>query len=309
MTRDSLIHNLIVRASSFCRPFTILCYHEVSQGSDPPSYCEPEVVVSVQSLRRQLQLLTKLFEVVTLRDLQKTLHQRGPRARPLLVLTFDDSYESVFTHTAPLLEQQGVRATIFVSTSVVDCKRVLWPEVIYMLVRYTPLVQLIEAWQDNFKEPRVQRAIRLVTNPRRPVQLLEFLKRLPASQVLEATQNLWKELSRFIPEDARPRYLNAHQISALHQAGFEIGGHSLNHPILTQASEETVQREIGDDKKQLEEIVGQPLVSFAYPNGNYNGVVQRVVAQQGYRWAVTLDGRLRSNEPTDWLALERIEQR
>jgi len=61
--------------------------------------------------------------------------------------------------------------------------------------------------------------------------------------------------------------MTADQIRQLHQAGMEIGGHTVSHPILVHTDDETVYSEIVDGKARLEDIIQAPVRFFAYPNG------------------------------------------
>ena len=51
---------------------------------------------------------------------------------------------------------------------------------------------------------------------------------------------------------------------------FEIGGHSVNHKVLTELSDDELDYEISESKKLLEEITGKRIISFCYPLGKYN---------------------------------------
>jgi len=47
----------------------------------------------------------------------------------------------------------------------------------------------------------------------------------------------------------------------------EIGGHTVDHPILRLLDERQARAEIAGGKRRLEEITGAPVTLFAYPNG------------------------------------------
>jgi peptidoglycan/xylan/chitin deacetylase (PgdA/CDA1 family) len=71
----------------------------------------------------------------------------------------------------------------------------------------------------------------------------------------------------------------------LANAGFEIGGHTVNHPILTDIDSGSVRREVGDCKRSLEAILGREVSSFAYPRGRFNAEVVSEVRKAGFRCA------------------------
>jgi peptidoglycan/xylan/chitin deacetylase (PgdA/CDA1 family) len=63
--------------------------------------------------------------------------------------------------------------------------------------------------------------------------------------------------------------MTSQQVRQVAASGMEVGGHTVNHPILRSLSEEEARAEIDGGRQALEKIVGSPVVSFAYPNGRY----------------------------------------
>lgn len=53
-------------------------------------------------------------------------------------------------------------------------------------------------------------------------------------------------------------------------SGHEVACHTLTHPLLTKLDDFTVIRQVEEDRKALEAIVGYPVVGMAYPNGGVN---------------------------------------
>lgn len=68
-----------------------------------------------------------------------------------------------------------------------------------------------------------------------------------------------------------------------------FGAHTKFHPILTNCPKDKCFDEIADSKKYLEELIGEQIEDFAYPNGDYSSREIQFVKQSGYRSARTLD--------------------
>ena len=103
----------------------------------------------------------------------------------------------------------------------------------------------------------------------------------------------------------KPGHLSALQLKELSAQGFEIGCHSMTHPMLTDLDEAGLQREIADAKSQLEQIVDKPVEHFSCPGGRYDDRVVSVARAAGYRTVAT--SRIHANSPdTDLLALGRV---
>lgn len=87
--------------------------------------------------------------------------------------------------------------------------------------------------------------------------------------------------------DTSVSLMNGEQIKVLAASGHvEIGGHTLTHPRLSKLSPEQQAHEIQENKRQLEALLGQPLLSFAYPYGDINESAKEQAIAAGYRFAV-----------------------
>lgn len=82
-------------------------------------------------------------------------------------------------------------------------------------------------------------------------------------------------------------YMNAEEIRALHAAGWEIGSHSLSHVDLTTRPDRQ-EDEIVLSRRQLESLLGVPILSFAYPFGAYDDSSLGYVRFAGYLAAMGL---------------------
>ena len=78
--------------------------------------------------------------------------------------------------------------------------------------------------------------------------------------------------------------LDWQQVAELAQQGFELGAHSVSHPVLPDLPAETAKREITESKAELKERTGQAVDFFAYPYGQWSPAV-RAVVQEHYRGA------------------------
>lgn len=79
--------------------------------------------------------------------------------------------------------------------------------------------------------------------------------------------------------------LNEQQILELHEAGFEIGAHTLTHSDLTTLSREKAWDEISRSRMLLEILLGSPINTFAYTYGKVNPLLKELVREAGYKLA------------------------
>jgi len=85
--------------------------------------------------------------------------------------------------------------------------------------------------------------------------------------------------------DTAGKPMSSDQLRQLSAAGMEIGSLSLTRQSLTMISHDEAREEISRSRHQLEMILGEPVVSFAYPLGHVNPVVKSMVQEAGYAFA------------------------
>ncbi len=110
-------------------------------------------------------------------------------------------------------------------------------------------------------------------------------------------------------EDAAGRPLDAmlswSQAREAASCGIEIGGHSHSHPQLDQLPDEQLRQELRRNKALLEDKIGAPVATMAYPYGYSSVRVRREVRRAGY-WAACAVSNAIAADRHDVLALPRL---
>ena len=140
--------------------------------------------------------------------------------------------------------------------------------------------------------------------PRRPV-VLSFDDGYP-NQYLNAARLLrryhWPAVLNLVAR--RGTALSDAQVRRMVKWGWEIGSHTLGHPILTRCSAATLRRELVLSRRILHHELGVPVDFFCYPGGAYDGRVMRAVRDAGYLAATSI--RFGAATPRGRFALPRI---
>jgi len=98
------------------------------------------------------------------------------------------------------------------------------------------------------------------------------------------------------PDIADISKLSSAQIATMQASGLvEFGAHSLHHINLSQANAAQAQAEIMGSKERVEQLTGQPCVSFAYPFGRFNQQTIDLVKAAGFSSAVTTKKNIIAN--------------
>lgn len=90
------------------------------------------------------------------------------------------------------------------------------------------------------------------------------------------------------------------QLKELLANGWEIEGHTVNHPYLSKIDAATVLSELKGSKGQLEKGLGHSVDFFAYPYGDFNDEVVQAVKNAGYVMAFTTERGWADHKADEW---------
>ena len=106
-----------------------------------------------------------------------------------------------------------------------------------------------------------------------------------------------------IPENAK--FLTPEMLREMEASGLvEIGGHTAGHTTLTKIPLDEAKREIEENKRWIEGVLGHPIVSFCYPRGGENEDIVALVKSAGYKYAAVMKKKMRPVE-TDLYRIHR----
>lgn len=106
--------------------------------------------------------------------------------------------------------------------------------------------------------------------------------------------------------DAERPMLSWETIVSLAGQGFELGSHGQMHLAADVNAHEVVENDARASRVELEDHIGQPVTSFAYPFGYHSPAGRRAVRAAGYRQACAV-GELPTGAHDDRLALPRMQ--
>lgn len=206
-----------------------------------------------------------------------------------VVVTFDDAYRNNLTVALPILERYEIPTTFFLTTSFIGTGRMSWVDEVECMVdcALVPEVDLTARGLGRLSLRSPQEKMDAVTGLKAHLKRRDDRDR---TALLELLQTL---LPLPDPSALSPNYetLNWDDVSALASSPVaEIGGHTVDHAILTRISPDQVRSQVRVSKRTLEEQLGRAVTLFAYPNGgedDYDATAMRIVRDEGYVCACT----------------------
>lgn len=288
--------------SRFAYAPLILLYHRVA---DLPS--DPQLLSVTQAhFAQHLEILRRYARPMALRDMVRALRENKVPRRAIAV-TFDDGYADNLHHAKPLLERYEVPATVYVSSGYVGTSREFVHDTLEgLFLRPGKLPQRLalniegraHQWdlgeETEYSEEVYQKNRRWhvlqAENPSPRHDVYRSLCQLFYTLHDHNRRSAMDALMRWAgnPFVCRPSYraLDSDEIRMLAKDGLvEVGSHTVTHPVLSRLNSADQKDEVQQSKTSLEEILGRPVTSFAYPYGtrsDYTEETAAIVREVGY---------------------------
>lgn len=274
----------------------ILAFHRVLDAPDP-------VVpggMDAATFELQIATLAEHFNVLPLTEAAALMRTARLPARAAAI-TFDDGYADNAHVALPILLRYGVTATFFIATGFLDGGR-MFNDTVIECIRRAPAgaLELEELGLGSHRLDDDGDRARVIG------EVLAQVKRLAPQAREDRVTALAAHVGASLPDDLMMR---SEDVRRLHEAGMEIGGHTVNHPILTSLAPDQAEEEIVAGRRRLAEIIGVPIRSFAFPNGrpvaDYDHRHVAILRRLGFEAAVTTAWGCATRE-SDPLQLPRV---
>lgn len=222
------------------------------------------------------------FHTLSLEEAVGRLARQSLPARAACI-TFDDGYADNATHALPILQQQETPATFFIATGYLNGGR-MWNDTIIEAVRGTskPELELGDIGAGVLPTASILEKRRTLEHLIGLIKYRDTRERDELATVV-AEQSAAPLTDKLMMSDAKVRQL--------HEAGMTIGAHTVDHPILRLCDAAESRRQISDSRDYLEDLIGEKITLFAYPNGkpgtDYLPEQVRLVQHLGFRAAVS----------------------
>lgn len=237
--------------------------------------------------RNQMRYLKRHFEVIRLSEINERLGSVG-MGRPVAVITFDDGYQNNYDVAFPVLIEEQLPATIFLTTGFIGTDGTIWPCLLHHAISNTS--KAFFAWNGaeyNIETPE-DKALALM-------DIKGKLKKMPYSQMISEVRKIILNLDgnpdEGIGKGSPYSMLSIEAIRSMAGSGLiEFGAHTHTHPILSRMSSVEQEEEIERSINAVSEITGSMCRLFAYPNGgvgDYDSETVRMLQSCGITTAVT----------------------
>ena len=257
----------------------VLGWHNI----DPtPGFPDPPGVGRL-GFAKQLRTIARFANVLSLGDAVGRMEAGEPLPPRAVVLTFDDGYLDNLELGVPMLAEHGFPATFFLVPGFLSGTVGAWWEDLSAAFERARAARLSvgESVYDLTTPASREAAHEAV---RASVKTLDH-----ASRVAEVAR-VSEELDPAPTSVGEGLFMDWGGAKSLLAAGHEVGSHTVTHAILERETEAGQLTELADSRRELESGLGIPVDTLAFPNGSmgdYSETTTRLVAELGYRCAVT----------------------
>ena len=260
-------------------------------------------MVDCTNFEKHIRYFKDSYMVITMDEAAELLAGGCRPTKKYMAVTFDDGYRDNCTYGLEIFQRYGLKPTIYLTAGSIERQDFLWPDLVQHLILSS---QKEEVTLDLFGRTE---NLSLKNNRDR--------ERL-ADRLVSSLKSCSDDYRRWLIEQLKSSLEYAHngscslmldwsRIGSLLAAGVDIGGHTMNHPILSKIPGENLPAELLDSKLLIEKRINRPVRHFSYPNGksrDFTGEVKKEAARHYVSAVTTISGI--NHEGADLFELKRI---
>jgi peptidoglycan/xylan/chitin deacetylase (PgdA/CDA1 family) len=259
----------------------IVNFHQFYKNDEGILKKGPSVHTHVDDFGELIDLLLQRFQPISMDTLSTHLHTKKPLENDSFLITMDDGYENNLVLGAPILNENKIRATLYVATGFIGANKKLPMDMIDHALRTT---RKIDFYWDYIKDKKLEidntEKLRSVNN-----RIGEVIKYLPTDKLKDALENLYGTLDVDLEFNSNSM-LDWNQVKLLINSDIDIGSHGISHTSMTTLKEKDAIDEIHESKKEILNKAGYNAIHFAFPNGmekDFNDNLRKEAIKAGYR--------------------------
>ncbi len=294
------LHALVSR---FLPPrLTILAGHCVKSSSN--EFLPGDMKIEAARLAAILDWLGRRFELVSVGEGWRQL--RGGTKHSMVALSMDDGYRDNVELLLPMLQERDISATVYLESRPLDERKLNWTHLFFWILGKLKPAELVDRYSsistDEHGKQRLGAALQAGGDA--VYQLKKVLKyEADQADCARTLSMIFEELGGDERALCEQLYMDWDGARRLRAAGVELGGHTVQHWVMSGLTAEEQLREVGEGRAALERELGAAPESFAYPFGrhwDWNDDSREAVRAAGFVTATTTHAgtNLSESDPT-----------
>lgn len=213
------------------------------------------VVSSMEWFSNTIKTISKIYNFVSIEDVKSYFYNQKNYNNCCLI-TFDDGDKTFYENAFPVLRKLNIPATLFVSPKIIDEGFNYWFQELDYLIKNLDVVNIKETICEIINCDIEKIKYTMLYSIFKCIKIADIYK------VIDATKCKYK-----ININRRYNLTNEQLMEINDSELVAIGAHTVNHPILSNETDENAEREITESIEELAKILDKDVKYFAYPNG------------------------------------------
>lgn len=292
-----LLENADGRQPGFLR---VLTYHRVDEPARRPGLDPALLSATPKEFGKQMAYLASHYQLLDISDVLAAIRSRNRKDLPprAVLVTFDDGYCDFQEHAWPILRRYKIPAALFVPTAYPDQpQQTFWWDDLYQALQNTSL-------KENLDTP-----IGMVSlaNAESRIHAHQRLKKhMKTLKYTEAILRVRELCSRLGVQPEANCIMSWNTLRKLSQEGLTLGAHTRTHTLLNRIPADEARKEVVDSYEDLKREIDPAPPIFAYPGGEFNDDVVRMMECEGFSLAFTTKRGVNSIDNMHPLKIQRI---
>lgn len=257
-----------------------------------------------RDFREQITYFKKNFTVITMEDMIAAWNYNMVLPENALLLTFDDGYIDAYTNIFPILHEEHMQGSFFISSKTYSENILMDVNKIHFILASADTKKLVKDifeqisfYRENGNKYDIPTAEELYDTYGIANRLDDrdtiFVKRvLQAVLPLEVRKEIASVLfEKYIGIDektfSKELYVKYDQIKIMRDNGMHIGLHGYNHFWLANMPIKEMQEDIDYALKTMDGLIDPDNWTMSYPYGSFNEEVIRYISKKGCKLAFT----------------------
>ncbi len=269
--------------------YKILLYHGVSnyvnyKGIENFS----KKHISKNIFYRQMKFIKKNCNIISINDLEKFKKEKKIPRNSVLV-TFDDGFENNYKVAVPILKKLNIPATFYISSGMIGKKKLFWVD---------KIEDIINRCKCNYVTITLHKKEKFnLTTKIKKIKAVKIIKKFCKNATAIEKDKLINNLSKEAKTSPSFKFSKNYKVMSWNQVKkisanslFDIGGHSLDHNILSKLPVVKMRIDIKESIKILETKLKKKIIHYSYPEGqmnDYNKSVKSYLKSLGIKYCPT----------------------
>jgi peptidoglycan/xylan/chitin deacetylase (PgdA/CDA1 family) len=238
----------------------------------------------IDLFKKHMDFLNKKYKPISIKLLRNYIQNKTNLPNNCSIITFDDGLKEHSEIIGPYLSSLGISAVFNVCTDTLLKREPVIPQIIHFGTAYFGIREFVNIVEKHIKNHSLyQSYFDFMGNikTKTPLEIndrlkLFFNKKGDHINKLCFMRYIWhNELVKIDPFIMDKIFMNIEDVKKLIFQGHTIGLHTASHIQISngQVTDEFIEKEIINAKKDLENILNIPIDCFAYPFGSINDVI------------------------------------